>query len=716
MAEPAEAAAASEYGRLEYADGFAWLWLDEPGRKINTLSGRFLAWFEAVLSTLEAEPPRHGLVILSAKADCFVAGADVDELWRSSDAGEVRRLLRQGHALLRRIELMPFPTVAAIHGACLGGGLELALACDRRVASESEVTRLGLPEVQLGLIPGLGGSQRLPRLIGVARALPLILTGKRLRASKALALGLIDAACHPGQLQEVAAQQAVERAAAGRRAGRTRSLSWRASDLAARLPLTRWWIFARARKRVRTKTQGHYPAPLAAIDVMERGLALPLQEALEVEAEAFSQLAVSRTAKALMSIFFSKTQVETKASRWAKEARPVSRVGVLGAGFMGAGVAQVLSSAKLSVVLKDRDLATVGQGLARCRERFDQMVARRRYRPNEAAEAMARIQATQDYTLLGRCELVIEAVVEELAVKQAVLRQLEAVAREDQIFASNTSTLPIARIAVASQRPEQVVGMHFFSPVHKMPLVEVIAHPGSAASAVATAIEVGRRMGKTVIVVQDGAGFFTSRVLAPFLNEAAWCLVQGGSIEEVDRALTRWGWPVGPLALLDEVGLDIAAHSAEVLQAEMGDRFAAPELFARLLREGRTGRKGKGGFYDYSGANKKADRKVYKLIDWKPAPIAEQEIAERCWMQMLNETARAIEDGVIEDPVDIDLAVVFGFGFPPFRGGLLREADRLGAGYVVDRLDSWAEVYGERLRPAELLRRMADRGERFHQR
>jgi 3-hydroxyacyl-CoA dehydrogenase/enoyl-CoA hydratase/3-hydroxybutyryl-CoA epimerase len=458
-----------------------------------------------------------------------------------------------------------------------------------------------------------------------------------------------------------------------------------------------------------------------AIDVMGRGFGLPLPQALAIEAEAFAELAVSPACRALTSIFFLKNRVEVDAARWSQEAGPVARVGVVGAGFMGAGVAQVLAARGVPVVLKDRDAAGVAAGMGRCAGAFEALADRHRLRPVELTEAMARIHGAVDYRPLAGCDLVVEAVFEELEIKRAVLRELEAISREDQVFASNTSTLPIAEIAEASRRPDQVVGMHFFSPVHKMPLVEVISHPGSSRRAVATTVATARRMGKTPIVVRDGAGFYTSRVLAPYLNEAVWCLLQGARIEEVDGALTRWGWPVGPLGLLDEVGLDIAAHSAAILRSALGDRFASPPVFEALLGEGRAGRKTGRGFYRYpkagkgrTKADKKPDRRVYRKVGWKEAPVAEQEIAERCWMQMLNETARTIEDGVIEDPGEIDLAVILGFGFPPFRGGLLREADRLGVGYVVERLETYAEIYGERLRPATLLRDMAAAGESFH--
>jgi 3-hydroxyacyl-CoA dehydrogenase / enoyl-CoA hydratase / 3-hydroxybutyryl-CoA epimerase len=697
------------------ADGLAWLVLDDPSKKVNTLSTRLFAWFEEQLAQVERQRPA-GLVILSGKADGFVAGADLEELLQVGDKAAVLAMLQRGHELMERLAALPFPTVAAIHGACLGGGLELALACRCRVATEHKKTKLGLPEVQLGLLPGLGGTQRLPRLIGVPAALDLILTSKQVDAKKARRLGLVDDTCHPVDLRQAAVRwvrgQGGEKKLAG---GMTR----RATDLLARVPMADKLIFDRARAETLKKTGGHYPAPLVAIDVVREGWKLPLRRALDVEAGAFSELVLSETAKNLISIFFLKTEVEARAARIARAARPIPQVGVLGAGFMGAGIAQVISYKGLPVVLKDKDLAALGRGLGFSQQQFRDLTKRRRLTEAESKNAMGRLHGTVDYEALRRVNLVVEAVFEDVAVKHAVIRETEAVTPDDLIFASNTSTIPIATLAQASRRPENVVGMHFFSPVAKMPLVEVIRHPGTSDQAVATVVELGRVMGKTVIVVGDGPGFFASRVLGTMLNEAAWLLAGGASIEQVDRAMTRWGWPVGPFALLDEVGLDVARHAGDVVRTALGDRLNAPPIFERMIGDKRFGRKSKRGFYLYEeeakkGKEKPVDPAVYGLLDWQPHPIPDPEIVDRCWLQMLNETARCMEEGIITNPADVDIGVIFGFGFPPFRGGLLREADRQGLPWVVERLEGFAAKHGKRLEPADLLRDMARKGETFY--
>jgi 3-hydroxyacyl-CoA dehydrogenase/enoyl-CoA hydratase/3-hydroxybutyryl-CoA epimerase len=700
-------------GALALEDGIAWLRLDDPGKKVNTLSTRLLGWFESQLARLEKLYP-EGLVIYSGKPDGFVAGADLEELLQASDKGAILEILQRGHELMERLAGLPFPTVAAIHGAALGGGLELALACGGRIATEHPKTKLGLPEVQLGLLPGLGGTQRLPRLIGVPDALDLILTGKQVDACKAKRLGLVDDTCRPADLR-TAAERLVRGGAGAKKAPQgKRPLAARAGDLLARTPLGGPLVWEKARAGVMEKTGGHYPAPLVAIGVVRDGIRLPLRRALDLEAGAFSELVVSETAKSLISIFFAKNDVEARAGRIAKAARPVPRAGVLGAGFMGAGIAQVLAHKGMPVVLKDKDLAAVGRGYAFAREQFQTLVKRRRSTEAEAKAAMGRILPTVDYDAFRRLDFVIEAVFEDLAVKHQVLREVEAVAPDDLIFASNTSALPIARLAEASRRPEGVVGMHFFSPVHKMPLLEVVRHPRTSPETLATTVEVGRLLGKTVIVVGDGPGFFTSRVLGTMLNEAAWMLVEGASVERVDRAMTAWGWPVGPFALMDEVGLDVGRHVSLMMLEAMGERLQPPPVFQRMIDDGRLGRKAGKGFYVYGEKGKRVDPAVYPLLGWRESPVPDEEIVERCWLQMLNETARAIEEGIIENPADVDIGVIFGFGFPPFRGGLLREADRRGLPWVVERLDTSAEKHGKRLRPAELLRDMARRGSTFH--
>ncbi len=696
--------------RLDRRDGVAWLTFDDPEKKVNTLSSRLFGTFEGFLTQLENDPPR-GLVLISGKPSNFIAGADIEELQGLGDPADVAAMINRGHALANRLNALPFPVVAAIHGSCLGGGLELALACHRRVATEDKKTKLGLPEVQLGLIPGLGGTQRLPRLIGVADALPLILTGKQVDAKKAKRLGIVEVTCSRADL-ESAALKLLEQGKTARKP--KKAFGQRLANFLAEAPLLSGLVYSKARDGVMSKTGGHYPAPLKAIEVVREGMKLSLPEALKIETRAFSDLVVTDVAKSLMGVFFMKTDADGRAAALAAQyPGELEKVGVVGAGFMGAGVAQLLAYRDTQILLKDRDQDGLGRGLETIRGLFDTLVERRKMKPAERDLAVSRVEGTVEYAGFEHTDFVIEAVFEDVGLKQKILQDVEAAGPEGLIFASNTSTIPIARIAEKSPKPENVLGMHFFSPVHKMPLVEIIRHPGTSDAAVAATAKVGLRMGKTLIVVNDGPGFFTTRVLAPFMNEAAWILTQGARVEQIDKALTRWGFPVGPIALMDEVGIDIGAHVTKVLLEYFGDRITPPPLFDRLIEDGRKGRKGGKGFYTYGQGPKKVDETVYPLLDWKEAKIDDQEIVERCWMQMLNEVAYCIEEGIITNPVDIDLGVIFGFGFPPFRGGILRQADKLGLPHIVERLRYYAATYGDRLAPAPLLVEMAEKGSTF---
>ncbi|MEM6453969.1 MAG: 3-hydroxyacyl-CoA dehydrogenase NAD-binding domain-containing protein, partial [Acidobacteriota bacterium] len=703
-------------GRVEILDGVAWIHLDDPVKNVNTLSSRHVGWFESQLDALAREPLR-GLVFISDKPGYFIVGADIEEIRDFEEPADAKAVIARGHRLTSRFATLPFPVVAAIDGVCLGGGLELSLACDRRVATHADHTKLGLPEVQLGLVPGLGGCVRLPRLIPVPDALDMILTGRQVTAKKALRLGLVDDVCHPADLRQAALAQLGRGKrnleAPAKKKGKL-SLAQKATDFIARTP-AQGLVYDKARESVLKKSGGHYPAPLVGIQVVREGLKLPFHQALELEAHAFANLVTTDVAKGLISIFFAKNDVDGRAKEMAAGSRDgVDAIGVLGAGFMGAGVAQGLVHKGYTVVLKDRDHEGVGRGLKQCADLFQGLVKRRRYRPVEKKIAMSRLLPAVDYGVFGRVPFVIEAVFEDVDLKHRVIREVESNGPDDLIFASNTSTIPIGRLAEASQRPENVVGMHFFSPVHKMPLLEIIRHDGTSEETLATTVAIGAKMGKTIIVVNDGPGFFTSRVLGPMVNEALFCLTQGASIEQIDRATTAWGWPVGPIALLDEVGLDVAKHAGSVLREYEGERIEISPVFASLIDDGRKGRKGGRGFYDYSTQPKKVDKTIYDLIGWEPAEVDSQEIVERCWMQMLNETARCIEDGVIENPNDIDIGVIFGLGFPPFRGGILRVAYRLGLDYIVGRLETFAELYGARLAPAQLLKDMAKAGTTFH--
>lgn len=699
---------------LAVEDGVAIVTFDAPG-PVNTLNSRLAASFEAVLTRIDTDDAISSAVLVSGKADTWIAGADIDELAAVTSAGDAEQLSRAGQRLLDRLAALRKPVVAAIHGACLGGGLEVALACHWRVLTDHPKSTCALPEVQLGLLPGAGGTQRLPRLIGLQAALDLILTGRTVRPRKAKSLGLVDDLVHPAILRQVAVQRARE--LADRRRTRASRPSGAAELLLEDNPIGRSLVFRKARESVLKKTRGAYPAPLAALEVIAEGYAHGVARGLEAEARAFGRLAVTPVSRELVFLFYATTALKKESGLDAAVTpRAVRRLGIIGGGFMGAGIASVAVQQDLLVRVRDASAERITAMQRTVRDVLDERRRRKRLTRLEYDDAMARLSGGTDLTGFRRSDLVIEAVYEDLAVKHTVVREVEAVAT-DAIFASNTSTIPIARIAEAAARPERVVGMHFFSPVHKMPLLEVIAAPATSAEAIATAVACGRTLGKTVIVVRDGPGFFVNRILAPYLNAAGALLDDGAAIEAVDEALLAWGFPVGPLTLLDEVGLDVAGKSGAVLAEAFGERMASSRSLARLLADGRLGRKGGRGFYAYAdGKRGEPDASVYAMTAAGAArrTIAPHEMQDRCVLPMLNEAVRCLEDGIVRLPRDGDVGAVFGIGFPPFRGGPFRAIDAMGTAECVRRLEALDARFPGRYAPTPRLRAMAERGERFY--
>src|SRR5437899_3878708 len=538
-------------------DGIAVVTLDCKDQPVNVISRAVKDEFIATFELLANDPAVKAVAFFSGKKDNFIAGADIEEFVRLSSAAEAERLSAGGQEMLDRVAKFPKPVAVGIHGACLGGGLEFALACHYRVATDDPKTQLGLPEVQLGILPGAGGCQRLPRLIGARAALDIILAGKTERSPKAFRLGIVDELVPPAILRDITLTAA--RKLAGGWKPRRRQPGGFGGWLLDGNPLGRALVFRMARKQVLAQTRGNYPAPLAALEAVEHGLKHGMAEGLKREAQLFGQLAVTDVSRKLVQIFFATTALK-KDFGIANPPAPavVSRLGVVGAGFMGSGIAgTAIGQAGVDVRLKDADLPRVAKGLASAREILDDRLRRRRLDKYEHARLVALLSGSDTYAGFGRAELVIEAVFEDLQVKQQVLREVETAAARDTVFASNTSTIPIHRIAEAASRPEQGVGMHFCSPARRMPLPEVIPSARTAAQVISTAVGFGRRMGKTAIVVKDSPGFWINRILTPYMNEAGHLLVEGVAIEEVDRLMVEFGFPVGPITLLDEVGMDV---------------------------------------------------------------------------------------------------------------------------------------------------------------
>jgi 3-hydroxyacyl-CoA dehydrogenase/enoyl-CoA hydratase/3-hydroxybutyryl-CoA epimerase len=699
----------------EVRDGVAWLELNVAGEPVNFVSRSVREELQAAIDWLRTESGVTAAVLISGKPDSFIAGADIEEFISLRTREEAMALVRMGQALVNQIEHLSTPIVAAIHGSCLGGGVEAALACTYRIATDDPTTFLSLPEIQLGIIPSAGGCQRLPRLLGARAALDLILTGKKLTAKQAFTRGVVDELVHPAILRKVA-ETAALRLATGWRPKRKRG---GASGLMLdRNSLGRRLVFSQARKTVMKKTGGHYPAPLAALEAVEHGLNYGVEAGLDCEAAHFAELTVGDVSKNLVRIFFASTALKKDPGVEGDPpaARAISRVAVVGAGFMGSAIAGVaVTRAGVDVRLRDTSLEQVARGLLGARQIISHRLRRRRISKYDHARLVSLLSGGIDKAGFGRADLVIEAVFEDLEVKREVLRSVESEVGAGCILASNTSTLPISRIAEALKRPDRVVGMHFFSPVEKMPLVEVITTGRTSPETTVTAVHFGRAMGKTVIVVRDEPGFWVNRILTPYLNEAARLLKEGVPIGTIDAAMTEFGFPVGPIALLDEVGLDVAVKASAVMHEAFGERMRPVDVLDSLTREGRLGRKTGRGFYRYGGKKKSADRTALEIIGAStPSSVPEDDVRRRLSYSMLNEAVRALDEGVVRSARDGDVGAIFGVGFPPFRGGPLRYLDALGAEHAVAVLAELAGGYGDRFEPASRLKDMARNGSSFY--
>jgi 3-hydroxyacyl-CoA dehydrogenase/enoyl-CoA hydratase/3-hydroxybutyryl-CoA epimerase len=695
-------------------DGVAVLLFDTPKKPVNVLSGDLLREAGPLMEEIQGDDEIVACVLASAKPDSFIAGADLDQVVGMT-AADAEAVSRGAHEWLDRVAESRKPFVAAIHGAALGGGLEVALACHYRIASDHPKTVLALPEVMLGVLPGAGGTQRLPRLVGLPRALPMLLTGKRIRALQAYRMGLVDALTSPGGLVETAAKAALALADGTLKPDRDRQPL---SEKPLALPPLRGFVLGKAREEVMKKTRGLYAAPLEILACVEKGLEDGIAAGQEEEAVRFGKLVGSEPSKNLIRLFDAMTAL--KKGPKGEEPASVRRLGVLGAGLMGEGIAAV-SLGLGPVVLKDVSEEGLSRAARSLRKGLDRRLRSGALTRLERDRQWYGLRPTMRPEDLAGCDLVVEAVFEDLALKRKVLAETEDVIGPEAVFASNTSALPIREIAAQAKEPSRVVGMHYFSPVPKMPLLEVVVAEKTSPRAVATARAFGVAQGKTVIVVRDGPGFYTTRILGPFVNEAVVLLDEGAAIPDLDAALLEFGFPVGPVALLDEVGIDVAAHVSNDLGKAFAARGAAPSAtFRKLFDAGFRGRKNAKGFYLYP-----KERPPHAKKDVNPDVLAffggsvrkrfaKEDLVDRLALLMVNEAAWCLAEGVVASPRDADAGAVLGLGFPPFRGGPFRHVDAVGAREIVGRMEELAESHGKRFEPAPLLVEAAKKGTRFH--
>jgi len=711
-----ETVAAAAPVRMDVEDGIAIIRLNQPGKPVNVISADLVEAMHDILARLEGGGEGvRAAVIISEKKGTWIAGADIEQFKDFKTPADGETASREGQKLLSRLERLVMPTVAAIDGAALGGGLETALACTYRIATDSGKTKLGLPEVQLGIIPGAGGTARLPRLIGLAGSLDLMLTGKQLDGRRARSAGIVDEVVPAPVLLREAKRAALALAdgklkpAAARRRGSPR--------FAENLPGLRGFILRKARQGVMSKTHGLYPAPLRLLDVIDRGLDKPVDAALELEAKAFGELAVTQEARSLVHLFFASTAAKNSAPVPAgTKAKDVDHIAVVGAGFMGAGIATVSAESGITVRLKDVKPEAAAKGLRTARETLVKRARRKKLKPFQITAITDRVEATAEYTGFHTADIVVEAVFEEISLKHGVIKEIEAHIGDGAVLGSNTSTIPITQLAAASSRPEHVIGLHFFSPVDKMPLLEIITHAGTAPWVTATSHAYGKKIGKTPIVVNDSPGFFANRILSPYMAEAATLLEEGVSIEDLDRAMTGWGYPVGPITLYDEVGLDVAQKAGKIMAEAFADRMTPSTVIDRMVADGRLGRKNGKGFFKYGEDGKKteADESVYALIGVPQRKAMDRaQIQDRLGLMMVNEAVRTLEEGVLHSARDGDVGAVMGIGFPPFRGGPFWYVDTVGAADVVARLRALEQKHGKRFAPAQMLVDYAQGGKKF---
>jgi 3-hydroxyacyl-CoA dehydrogenase / enoyl-CoA hydratase / 3-hydroxybutyryl-CoA epimerase len=693
---------------------------DHIGESANKMSTPIMARLKEILGELNGSKYKAAIII-SRKKKIFIAGADINEIKSLKTKADFEAAVSGGQEIMNIIEDLSIPVIAAIHGACAGGGCELSLACDYRIATDANETKIGLPETKLGIIPGFGGCVRLPRVVGVQGALDIILAGKMVPGIKALKMGLIDKLVHPAILEEQAMKMAQELIAQG---SKKRKKHFQAKGLPNKFlesALGRPIVFSQAKKMTLKKSHGHYPALLVALDVIKQTVGMSNRsQALEIEKKGFCEVAGGEISKNLIQLFFMMEDVKKRNGVGGDEKGfETKHLGVLGAGTMGGGIAYVAADKGVYVRLKDISTDAIAKGFEAARKIWDKQIQKKRLNKYELNEKMGHISGGTDFSGFKQLDVVVEAIVENMDIKKKVIQETVKQLKEDCIYATNTSSLSVTEMAKAHPKPSHFLGMHFFSPVHMMPLVEVIRGPETGDKATATIFNLAKKMGKIPVVVKDAPGFLVNRLLVPYMMEAAFYLQEGASIETVDKIFVKkFGMPMGPFELMDSVGLDVCVKVSKIFKESLGERIELPEVLLKLEKTDRLGQKNSKGFYQYEkGRKTQVDSSIYSELGLS-APndhLKEEEIIGRAMYNMVNEAALVlIEENVVGSADDLDLAMIMGTGFPPFRGGLLRWADKIGSDKIVDELEVYATKYGARFKPTTPLRNMAKTKRTFH--
>jgi 3-hydroxyacyl-CoA dehydrogenase/enoyl-CoA hydratase/3-hydroxybutyryl-CoA epimerase len=689
-------------------EGIGAICLNHQDKDVNILSEDLLRELASLIERVQIQGNLRCLIFYSAKKD-FSLGADISVIKRFHNVEEATNGARQMQQIYDAIENLPIPTICAIHGQCLGGGLELALSCNYRVATDASETKFGFPEIQIGLIPGAGGTQRATKLIGIQKSLDLILTGKRIASRQALKIGLIDKCVHPNILMQEAAK--FHTSPKAQPIGR---------DLIFKLlegtKPGRAIIHRKALEEINKNTKGFYPAPHKALEAIFYARDHKLTDGLVKEAALFGELAMTSVSKSLIHVFEATTQIKKHPLAQSEESvTPIHTVGVIGSGLMGGGIALTSADKGFKVRLLDTNAESLGVALKKADQYFRTQVSRKRIKAFESVKKWFRISPCLDIKEFKDCELVIEAVPERLGLKQKLIAQIEDIGKGNIIFATNTSAIPIHKIAEKAAQASKVIGLHFFSPVEKMPLLEIVVTDKTDRQVIKRCVNYGKQIGKQTIIVQDGPGFYTTRALAFYLAEAVAMICEGANIEQLDNALTSYGFPVGPVTLMDEVGLDVGLHVLETMNDAFPDRIDVPRGIREVVNRNFLGKKNGLGFYRYEeGKRVGPNTEVLGILESGNQNFASELMAQRCVAIFNNEVARCLEEKVLYSPYDGDVGAIFGLGFPPFLGGPFKAMDDQGLRNVVEQLRAFEDSFGDRFRPCQLLTSMAEKNETFY--
>ncbi|MBI4649963.1 enoyl-CoA hydratase/isomerase family protein [Candidatus Desantisbacteria bacterium] len=696
------------------SEGVYYIVFDTPDKKVNVLDMTVMDELSQILKQIMQDENAKGVIFISGKKNIFIAGADISVIKNIKNKQDGVNLSKKGREILRHIENLNIPSIAAINGACLGGGMELALFCSYRIGTDNPSTKFGLPEVSLGVLPGFGGTQLLPKLIGIRSAIAMIISGKKFDSKRAQKIGLIDKMVPETLLKENAEQflnyvltpkgkMEIEKK---RKAKKNFFLE--GNFIGQSL------IFREAHKQILNKTGGNYPAPVSALSAIKGGFSLSPEAALDMESEMFGAMAITPVCKNLIDVYYWSEKAKKAGKK--ENIKAIAKAGVLGAGVMGGGIAQLISAKKLDVRMKDIKKEAILAGFASAWKVYQGAIERKKITKDEAEKNMLYISPALDYTGFGKLDIVIEAVVEDMEIKKKVFQELEGNISPDTIIASNTSSISISKMASVLKHPERFIGLHFFNPVHLMPLIEIIPGDKTDEKTLNTVIDFAISLGKMPVVVKDREGFLVNRILMPYLNEAGKLLNEGVSIEMIDRCAKKFGMPMGPLELMDEIGIDVGHKVALIMESAFGKRMQVSNILNKIYEDKRFGKKVKKGFYIHTGKTKIPDQKYIDKIRQNTIVQAmdEEEVLSRILMIMINESALCLEENIAASAGELDFALIMGIGFPAFRGGVLKFADTIGSEKIYKQLKDFEQKYGVSFAPSEKLKLMSLKNEAFY--